>query len=469
MTTIPQELALLKALFELLKAHRALFKQERVYRRAVALVLAEVMSFGRHTVTQLLLTLGLADEDWSSWHRLIRRFPGEKASELLFGEVLKQTEEHEWMVVSGDGTQTPRTSRKMEGVSWLRHVRTPPFMVGIHRAQRWFGGHWLVPPEQGYSRAIPIYWISAFTQKAKRRISEARTESEAALKFLHWVREQLVKRGRAMQKVLFVADGAYDTVRMWNERPDEVNVLVRTAKNRALYELPTPSTGRGRPRKYGPRAPTPQVFWRLRDGWRSEKLTVRGRIRRLRYRVEGPFVRKNAPQRPVFLLIVRGIKRHKGNHTYRRPPMAFLVNAVQDKQGHWRLPMSRKKLLFWAWQRWEVEVTHRELKSTFGMGHKQAFSPRGAIASVQWSVWVYAQLALAGYRTWGLCGAPPSPGRWWRGAPRWSFNTLLRSYRAALWGAHDFSPLWDPSTTNWPKKECFLRAWANATFGSVPL
>jgi hypothetical protein len=24
--------------------------------------------------------------------------------------------------------------------------------------------------------------------------------------------------------------------------------------------------------------------------------------------------------------------------------------------------------LFWAWQRWEVEVAHRKLKSNFGLG-----------------------------------------------------------------------------------------------------
>ncbi|MCB8981757.1 MAG: hypothetical protein H6657_30490 [Ardenticatenaceae bacterium] len=89
-------------------------------------------------------------------------------------------------------------------------------------------------------------------------------------------------------------------------------------------------------------------------------------------------------------------------------------------------------LLFWAWQRWEVEVAHRELKSNFGLGNKQGWTPQAAILSVQWSAWVYALLLLAGYRSWGLTGAHAVPTRWWQGSGRGSLNTLWRGYRAAL-------------------------------------
>jgi hypothetical protein len=98
-------------------------------------------------------------------------------------------------------------------------------------------------------------------------------------------------------------------------------------------------------------------------------------------------------------------------------------------------------LLFWAWQRWEIEVAHRELKANFGLGQKQCWNPQAAIRSVQWSAWVYALLVLAGYRTWGLSGGPAVPSRWWRGSGRWSFNTLWRGYRAAMWGGHQFQPV----------------------------
>lgn len=232
-----------------------------------------------------------------------------------------------------------------------------------------------------------------------------------------------------------VADGHYDTLNLWKHLPDDVILLARSAKNRVLWQLPSPN-GRAN-RKYGERAPSPAAYWQERKGWRPLQLLVRARTRHLQVKVKGPFLRKGAAHRPLFLIIVRG-KRNK--HT-RRQPLPFLVNAVSDANGVWQLPLPVDQLLFWAWQRWEVEVAHRELKSNFGLGNKQCWQPQAAILSVQWSAWVYALLLLAGYRTWGLTHAPAVPTRWWRGSGRWSLNTLWRGYRAALWGNHLFHPV----------------------------
>ena len=86
MSTIPENSQLLKHLFELIKAHRPVFKQQRVYTRAVALFLAEIFVFARHTMTQLLMTPELMEQEWSAWYRLFseQRFDYDKASEILF-------------------------------------------------------------------------------------------------------------------------------------------------------------------------------------------------------------------------------------------------------------------------------------------------------------------------------------------------------------------------------------------------
>jgi hypothetical protein len=57
--------ALLENLFGLLERHRGAFRQERTYLRSVGLVLGEIFNFGRHTVTQGLMALGMTDGDWS--------------------------------------------------------------------------------------------------------------------------------------------------------------------------------------------------------------------------------------------------------------------------------------------------------------------------------------------------------------------------------------------------------------------
>jgi hypothetical protein len=469
MGTVPQNPELLNNLFALLEASRPAFGQQRVYQRAVALVLGELLVFARHTVTQVLLALGLTETDWSAWYRLFSagRFNAERASELLVAETLQHVGPDDVYVVAGDGTQTPRSSRKIEGTGWLRNLRTPPFMVGIHYAQRWFNGSWLLPAEHGYSRALPLRWVPAFTAKATRHRHEPRKEWEAAVAFVTWLRAHCVRLGRPDQRLLMVADGSYDTLALWQHLPEDVILVARSAKNRALYHLPGPHPGRGRRRKYGVRAPTPQAFWQQRKGWRPLTLTIRGGPRHLQYRVEGPFVRPGAPDRPLFLLVMRGKQRRHHGRLIRREPLPFLVNAVQNAHGDWVLPLPAETLLFWAWQRWEIEVCHRELKSSFGLGDKQCFHPQAAVTSVQWSAWVYSLVLLAAYRTWGLTGGPAVPTRWWRGAGRWSFNSMCRAYRAALWGPHDFRPLWTGTPGNWPEKEALVQALSNAIYGSA--
>jgi len=97
-----------------------------------------------------------------------------------------------------------------------------------------------------------------------------------------------------------------------------------------------------------------------------------------------------------------------------------LVNAVL-RDAQYGLPLPIETLLTWAWQRWELEVVHREVKSLFGLGDKQCHHPLAAVSSVQWSAWLYALLCLAAYRTFHL----PAP-------PRWTFSNLLETPRADL-------------------------------------
>lgn len=466
MTTIPQNPELLNELAEILAWHRAIFKQQRIYQRVVALVMAELLVFARHTVTQLLMGLGRNGQDWSAWYRLfsLKRFAYEQASQVLLRLTLAQVGEDEPYVVASDGTQTPRSSHKIEGVGWLRAPRTPPFRVGIHAAQRWFNGAWLTPIDKGYSRAIPLRWMPAFTQKARQAAYAPCKEWQAALEFVRWLRQHLAAWGRAGQPVLLVGDGHYDTVDLWRNLPAGVILLARSAKNRVLYHLPGRQTGRGRRRQYGERAPSPQQVWQQRRGWQTHQILVRGKLRHLQVKVDGPFLRQGAPNCPLMLLVVRG-KRNRRTH---REPLPFLVNATPNQHGEWGLPLPLDTLLVWAWQRWEIEVCHRELKTNFGLGHKQCWNPHAAVLSVQWSAWVYAVLVLAGYRAWGLTAGPQVPTRWWRGSGRWSLNTLWRAYRASLWGAHQFHPLHIPFPDQWAENADLLLALRHAAFASAP-
>lgn len=215
---------------------------------------------------------------------------------------------------------------------------------------------------------------------------------------------------------------------------------------------------------------TPQEWMgEWRTGCQTATVQVRGVERRLRYRLVGPVVRRGVPDLPLFLVVVSGQTYYKGKAQPRRKerkPAAYLVTA-QLHEGKWRFPLDPALLLAWLWQRWEMEVAHREMKSGLGVGEQQCWTPRSAITSVQWSVWVYAILVLAGFRAWQLSPGPTLPARWSPRPKRWSFNTLWRAYRAELWTTPTYRAIWTPTTGNWPDTEACLSALNNAIVGSA--
>jgi hypothetical protein len=461
--------ALLQSLFEIIGVHRAAFQQERPYERAVWLLLSELFTFARHTVTQGLPALGETEWDWSAWYRLFskKRFDYQKLTGITIRETLKEMPMGQPYVVAIDGLVVPRSSQKMPGTSWWKALGSAAFKPGLARGQRFVNLSWLTKLEEGYSRAIPLQMIPAFPEKAVEAEEKKRKDWEAGLEGLSWVRQQLDATGRVEEKILAVVDGGFErVVEFWRQLPERTILLGRTARSRVLYKLPGEYQGRGRPTSYGERAPKPAEWLKEKEGWKTTQVKVRGKMREMCYRIEGPYLREGLAQHPLFLIVVRGMDRQVEGRRIKRDPVFYLVSAVQ-KETQWILPFPEETLLAWAWQRWEVEVAHREMKSGFGLGEKQCWNKRSAVCSVQWSAWVYALLLLAGYRTWGLLNGPATPARWWKGSGRWSFNTLWRSYRTALWGTGDFQAVCSLTTNNWQKKEAWLAAFSNSAAAAL--
>ena len=457
--------------FGLLAAHRVACRQERTFHRLSGLAVGWLLTLGRHTVTRVLAALGLVEVEWSAFYRLFAR--DRIAYDALCRTLLRQTlalaPADAPYLVTVDGTTIPRRSRTMPGTGWLRAAGTAPFNRGLARYQRFVDLCWLpLPSADGYSRAVPLRWLPAFTPKAVPAAgSPPCPEWAAGLDALGWVRRELDALGRAAQRLVVVADGTYATVELWKRLPAGVVLLARCATNRALFALPpAPAPGqRGRTRLYGEQAPHPGDWLAVRSGWREAVFAVRGRMLRPRYRVEGPYRLKRAAAHPVFLLVVKGVDRPgRSGRRGRREPTSWLVSAAATAEGGWALPVPAATLLAWAWQRWEGEVAHREQKTTFGLGDPQGWTPRSTVATVQWAGGLSGLLLLTGLTVWGL-GRPPAQvptARWWRGSGRWSLDQLWSAVRAELWDLGEFRPVWGGTPLNWPEMADWAAAQTNA-------
>ena len=472
-TKHPAPFPLTTVFFGLLVAHQGACRQERTFHRLSGLAVGWLLTLGRHTVTRVLAALGLVEVDWTAFYRLFAR--DRIAYDMLCRTLLRQTlalaPADRPYLVTVDGTTIPRRSKTMPGTGWLRAAGTAPFNRGLARYQRFVDLCWLpLPSADGYSRAVPLRWLPAFTPKAVPAVGHPpRPEWAAGLDALCWVRRELDALGRAAQRLVVVADGTYATVELWKRLPAGVVLLARCATNRALFALPpAPAPGqRGRTRLYGAQARHPGDWLAVRAGWRRAVLAVRGRILHPRYRVEGPYRLKRAAEHPVFLLVVKGVdrsgRRGRGRRV-RREPTFWLVSAEATPDGGWALPAPAAALLAWAWQRWEGEVAHREQKTTFGLGDPQCWGPRSTVTAVQWAGWLYGLLLLTGLTVWGL-GRPPAgvpTTRWWRGGGRWSPDQLWAAVRAELWDLGEFRPVWGGTPLNWPEMADWAAAQTNA-------
>ena len=131
--------------------------------------------------------------------------------------------------------------------------------------------------------------------------------------------------------------------------------------------------------------------------------------------------------------------------------------------GQWALPLALPTIIAWLWQRWEVEVAHRELKSGFGGGEMQCWHPVSTVVTIQWGFWLYAVCLLAAYRTWGICGGPQPPGRWRKAVGRWSFTTVWRTIRTAALPGTEITGGWTGTPGNWTKKEAWIAQMLRTT------
>lgn len=407
--------------------------QRRTALRILLLTIGLVLVTGRSMVSRVLMVLGMTARDWSAAYRIFAtpRLDIRALRIQVTARWLRCSAPHDPAVLVVDATQLPRVGRKIPGAGYGRAPRTPAWRPGIHHMQRFEGVSGLTPPTaDGDSRAIPL-WFEPAPTPSSRRWSEhpPRTEWQAALDGVQEVRDTIDILEGGDRALVVVADGAYSGAGIWNGLPANTTWITRCAKNRALYHLPDPNepAHRGRKRRYGPRGLTPQEQGRDLTGWETWTIRVRGKDRHLRLRVTGPWVVKPAADHPLMLITVSGIERTHGRTRRTRDRMYFLVNAHQTADG-WELPYALDQLALWIWQRWEVEVMHRELKSGWGLGDQQQWSPIAASVVIQWVVWVYAVLILTGI-TWSP--SVRQPPRWYH-KRRWTPRDLTMQLREEL-------------------------------------
>ncbi|HWH72587.1 MAG TPA: transposase, partial [Candidatus Sulfotelmatobacter sp.] len=402
---------------ELLWDARKTFPQYRTFLRARQLVVGFVSTWGRHTISRALCAIHRQFEDWSASYRLFSRSPWNPAN--LFRPVLSKC--LELLGTSGllcfalDDTSLKKSSKKIPGVSYSRDPMSPKFHPNLILGQRFIQAAFLLRPQgiEGPARSIPVRFTPApppakprknaseEKKQAYRRAQKTENLSCRGVAVMKDLRAELDRLGAEARTAWFVTDGSYCNRTVLRNAPERVEIVARTRGDLTLYAPPTAEqlVGRGRRRKYGARLPKPDD---LRDDkyaeqfpWKEAKIHGAGRVHDLRFKEVSPVLWKSgARDKPLRLIVIAPLgyrPTKKSKKLYRDP--AFLLTTD--------LTTPVATLIQAYFDRWEIEVNHREEKSMFGVGEAQVWSDKAAPRVPQFQVAIYAMLLLASLMSYG--------------------------------------------------------------------
>jgi DDE superfamily endonuclease len=461
----------------IIEKSRSSFGSEQSFQRARRHLLSCLVSFGRHTISGLLRAQNRHQQDWSADYRFYSRdrFNEQEVFAHLRQELEATLEPQAPLVTAMDDSLLRKTGRKIHGVRYQRDPLSPPFNVNFVRGLRVLQISAAIPQGEGAARMVPVDFEHAvLPPKPPRRASEEelqiykklraeRNINKVGQQRIEQLRQQMDQSGSVERRLIVSVDGRFTNGTVFKTVPQRTVLIGRLRKDAVLYYLPEQQPARGRKRKYGALAPTPEQL--LKDEsvpWETAEAFACGRrhefkIKRLKLVV----ARMDKAARPMQILVIKplGYRLTQGGKLFYRQP-AFLV--CTDPQ----LPVEQL-LQFFLW-RWDIEVNFRDEKTILGVGQAQVRTPASNQSAPALAVAAYAMLLLASIRTYGKAGTPDRlhQPKWYKRKTQQRATTseLINQLRFELWAGclntkhfRDFSSATNPKQKS-EKNEMSLAA-----------
>jgi hypothetical protein len=440
---------LLNALLEVLRCWTPAFAQSRSGRRAVEQAVGSLLALGRRTLSRTLWALGRQNQDWSADYKLHSR-SGWKTQDL-FQPILEQGArfcDDSLLVVAMDDTRIRKTGRKILSASYQRDPLSPKFRFNLMWGLRFLHFSLLVPLYRSGAdvppRSLPLRFLevpalrkpgkkaSPAEVQAHRQLLKEQNLSRRTVELLRELRQSADAAGLRSRTILAVGDAGFCNRTVLRQPLDRIDILSRTRRDCRLCHAAEP----GARRFYSDESFTPdQIRQRESLPWQQVRIFHGGRWRDVRYKeVRSVYWRTGGAKRPLRLLVVAPVPYDsgKGQRKYYREP-AFLLTTD--------LLRSAETLLQSYFDRWQIEVNHREIKDTLGIGQAQLRHSRSVPRQPAMLVAAYSALLLAGIQVFGDTrgeGFPALP-KWRRKARRPSCLDLVTVLRQEVASVTDGS------------------------------
>ena len=398
-----------------------LFPQKRSWKRGVRQSLGLLVCLGRRCLSRVIGTNGGQRRSWSAEYFLFSRSKWDP--QQLFLPLLRQALAYcpgRYVGMAVDDTRLHKTGRCIVQASYHRDPLSPPFHTNLMLGLRFLQTSLLLPLHRAHrlgARALPVRFeeVSVVKKPGKRADEAARQQyrldrkrqnlSTRFVQTMQILRTSLDQAGGRKKILVLAVDGSFCNRTVWGSAVAGVELLARCRKDAVLC-LPAPVASR---RFYGPEKFTPeQVRCEESIPWQTTKIFYGGKRRKVRYKeIPGVLWQRGAQRRLLRLLVLAPTpyrKRISGRYYYRQP--AYLLTSIP--QG------ATPTLLQIYFDRWQIEVNHREEKDTLGVGQAQLWNPVSVPKQPAFAVASYSALLLAGLQAFG-----PERGAVFAQLPKW--------------------------------------------------
>ena len=399
---------LLATWLDILADWRDHFPQQRTYHRAVRQALGSLVCLGRRCLSRIIWTHGGQQRSWSSEYFLHARCQWDPPAR--FDNVLRRALPYgagRLVGMAVDDTRLRKTGRAIPQAFYQRDPLSPPFHVNPMLGLRFLQASLLVPLHRRANlgcRALPLRFeeVSRLKKPSRRAPQEDWKEyrqqtrrhnlSQRFVAIIPALRQQLDEAGGKRQTLVLAVDGSFCNRTCLRAPRQRTELIARARKDAALcFRAPQPSR-----RFYDSSRFTPeQVRQDESRPWQQTKIFYGGQRRKLRYKEVGDLHwRRGAGKIPLRLLVVAPTpyRQRKSSRLYYRQPAYLLTTDLHS---------SARQLLQIYFDRWQIEVNHRDEKDTLGVGQAQLWNAHAVPKQPSLVVAAYSALLLAALETFG--------------------------------------------------------------------
>jgi hypothetical protein len=269
-------------------------------------------------------------------------------------------------------------------------------------------------------RAGPEDWKQFYEARKRQNLSAHFVQIMPVL------RASLNQAGGADKKLVPAVDGSFCNRTVFAASVEGVALIARTRKDAVLCYPAAP----GDRRVYGAAKFTPEQVRKDESiPWKNTKVFYGGKRRKIRYKEVPQVLWQGGAKRQrlrLFVIAATPYRKSQSRKLYYRDP-AYLLTTMASGSAH--------ALLQIYFDRWQIEVNHREEKDTLGIGQTQLWNPISVPKQPAFAVASYSALLLASLKAFGTergTAFAPLP-KWRRKAKRPScldLVTLLRQEMA---------------------------------------